>query len=167
MMDKKSIYARIARFLKLIYLKLFRINDAPQKIAIGFGIGVFFGVMPGVGPVAALAAAFLLRVNRASAILGSLLTNTWISIPVFLLSLKAGALIAGLKFEELQSQWGVFVKQFRWSDFLNISVYGVIAPILAGYLVVSFFIGLISYFTVLAAVIYFKNRKKNLKNQRK
>ena len=32
---------KVARFFKALYLKLFRINDTPQKIAIGFGVGVF------------------------------------------------------------------------------------------------------------------------------
>jgi len=63
-------------FFQLLYLKLIKINDTPQKIAFGFGLGVFSGIFPGTGPLAALFLALILRANRASALLGSLLTNT-------------------------------------------------------------------------------------------
>lgn len=54
-MKKKN---RILRLLKLIYIKLFRINDTPQKIAQGFGLGVFLGILPGTGPIAAAVSGF-------------------------------------------------------------------------------------------------------------
>jgi len=100
-MVNRPVQVRISRFFKAVYLRLFRINDTPQKIALGLGLGVFMGVLPGTGPVAALALAFLLKVNRASALLGSVLTNTWLSIPVFLLSLRVGASFAGINYQDL------------------------------------------------------------------
>ena len=75
-----SRYGLLKRLTRFVYAKLFAINDTPQKVAIGVGIGVFLGVFPGLGPLAALFMAFLFRVNRAGALLGSALTNTWISI---------------------------------------------------------------------------------------
>ena len=104
-MDKKSVLSRISRFFKALYLKIFRIDDSPQKIALGFGLGVFLGVMPGMGPIAALAIAFLLKANRASALLGSILTNTWLSIPVFFLAVKTGAVVTGSSHEVIRSEW--------------------------------------------------------------
>jgi uncharacterized protein (DUF2062 family) len=35
---------RLQRFFKFLYLKLFRINDSPQRIALGFGAGAFMGI---------------------------------------------------------------------------------------------------------------------------
>ena len=102
------------RWLRLIYLKLFRMNDEPQKVAAGLGLGVFFGVMPGMGPLAALFFALVLRVNRAAALLGSILTNTWLSIPTFVLAVKAGSLITGISCRDINLGWRSLIKDFRW-----------------------------------------------------
>jgi uncharacterized protein (DUF2062 family) len=90
-MRKRSLPNKVKRLAKVVYLKLFRINDSPLKIALGFGLGVFIGVMPGVGPVIALLLAFLFRVNRASALLGSILFNTWVGLIALLLAIKIGS----------------------------------------------------------------------------
>jgi uncharacterized protein len=157
-MRKRAVPDRIARFFRVIYLKLFRINDSPQRIAIGLGLGVFAGVLPGTGPLAALFLAFIFRVNRAAALLGSVLTNTWLSIPVFLLALKAGALLTGIRYQDIRQQWDVLIKDFRWEQLLNLSVYKVIGPILAGYLTVSLSIGAVTYLAALIVVTNFKRR---------
>ena len=151
-MTKRTTLDKISRFFKFIYLKLFRINDSPQKIAAGFGIGVCLGVLPFTGPIAALTVAFAFRVNRASALLGSLLTNTWLSIPVFFLSLRAGAYIAGIGLKDLHSSWTLVLKNFHWSSLLDLGVYKVIVPIIAGYALVSLAIGAIAYILVLIIV---------------
>ena len=127
------------RWLKLIYLKLFRINDSPQKVAVGLGLGVFFGIMPGLGPLAALFFAFLFRVNRAAALLGSILTNTWMSIAVFVLAVKAGFLITGISYKDFSKSWiGI-------------------ASIIIGYMAVSLCVGVSAY---LAALIVIISRRK-------
>lgn len=159
-MAKGTVLHRIARFFRFLYIKLFRINDTPQRIAIGLGIGVFSGVLPGTGPVAALALAFVFRVNRASALLGSVITNTWLSIPVFLVSLKAGAALTGLKYPDVQAHWEVFLRDFQWSRLLNLSVYKMIGPVLIGYFAVAALIGFASYLASLVTVSYFRDRKK-------
>ncbi|MBI5144700.1 MAG: DUF2062 domain-containing protein, partial [Candidatus Omnitrophica bacterium] len=102
---KKKISHNILNFLKLIYVKLFKIHDAPQKIALGFGLGVFLGIFPGTGPIAALFLAWRLKINRASALLGSLLTNTWLSIVIFLLSIKFGLSITQFKWQKITHHW--------------------------------------------------------------
>ena len=140
-MPARTVFVKIARFFKFLYLKLFRINDTPQRIAIGLGLGVFSGVLPGTGPVAALGLAFIFRVNRASALLGSIITNTWLSIPAFLLSVKVGAWLTGLNYHEVQA-------------------HKLIGPILIGYFAVAACIGFVCYVATLAAVTYFKWRNK-------
>src|SRR3989338_11447506 len=91
------------RLLKFLYLKLFKINDTPQKIALGLGLGVFAGIFPGTGPAASLFLAFIFRANRASALIGSMLTNTWLSVVTLLLAIKLGALMFGIQWEEIQN----------------------------------------------------------------
>lgn len=149
----------ISRLFKLIYLKIFRINDTPQKIALGLGLGVFTGVIPFTGPIAALALAFLLKANRASALLGSILTNTWLSIPVFLLSLRAGALLTGLSYQGLNADWSLLVKNFHWTALLDMGIYKILIPILAGYALIALAIGMTAYALTLIVVVYGRRKK--------
>ena len=127
------------------------------------GIGVLSGVFPGTGPVAALFLAFIFRVNRASALLGSIVTNTWMSIPVFLLSVKIGALITGTNYHDIHSRWGAFVKEFRWEQLLSLSMFRIIGPIIIGYVAVSIAIGVLTYVVTLAAIYFFKTGAGNKK----
>lgn len=156
----RPLKEKSARFFKAIYLKLFRINDTPQRIALGLGLGVFCGVLPGMGPIAALAIAFLFRVNRAAALLGSVLTNTWLSIPVFLLSLKTGAMITGLRYQDLHKDWTTLIRDFHWAALLDIGAYKILFPILVGYAAISVLIGIISYVIALIVVVYIKSKKQ-------
>lgn len=144
-MHKRTLSDRISRFLKVLYLKLFRIDDSPEKIALGFGIGVFLGVMPGLGPIAALAAALIVRANRAAALLGSILTNTWLSIPAFFLALKAGSIVTGVSYESMKNGWSSLMKDFSWDRLIHMSLNDVLVPVTAGYAIVSLCIGIAAY----------------------
>lgn len=159
---KKRIKLAVLRFLKLSYIKLCRINDSPQKIAQGLGLGVFLGVMPGVGIIAALVMASLLRMNRASAALGALLTNTWSSFIIFIFSIKVGALVLNLKWQEVHQNWIMLLKDFHWASLLKISVLEVIFPIAVGYLIISLLFGIIAYILALIAI----TRIKNIRNKK-
>jgi uncharacterized protein (DUF2062 family) len=132
-------------FLKKLYIKLFKINDTPQRIAAGLGVGVFLGILPGTGPLAALFLAWILRLNRASALLGSLLTNMWLSIVTLLLSVKVGAAIMGLNWKEVREAWMLFLKDFHWVNLLKLSTLNIILPVAVGYLTVAFCLGLAVY----------------------
>lgn len=160
-MKKKNI--RILRLLKLIYAKLFKINDSPQKIAQGLGLGVFLGILPGTGPIAALFLALVLRVNRASALLGSLLTNTWLSIATFFLSIKLGSAIMGLSWQEVHREWLWFIKNFRWLDLFKLSIIKIIFPVVVGYFTVALCLSLLVYVTVLI-IIKIKHAHKSRTN---
>ncbi|MBU1727661.1 MAG: DUF2062 domain-containing protein, partial [Candidatus Omnitrophica bacterium] len=118
----KKIKNKILRFFRFLYLKLFRINDSPQKIALGLGLGVFLGILPGTGPIASLSLAFVFRINRASALLGSLLTNTWLSFVTFILAIKIGSFMLKLNWQETYSQYSEFLKSFHWADLFKLSV---------------------------------------------
>lgn len=153
--NKKSFL----RFFKFLYLKLFRINDTPQKKALGFSIGVFLGILPGTGPLAALFLAMLLRVNRAASLLGSLLTNTWLSFVTFALSVKIGSAILKVNRQAVLKAWGHFFKTFHLKDLLEISVLETILPVILGYLVIAFCLAVTTYLSALI-IIYLKNKPK-------
>src|SRR4030042_3454193 len=103
---KTSVLDKIKRFLKYLYHEIVQINDSPQRIALGFGLGVFTGVFPSTGPLAALFLAAIFRVNRASALLASLLTNTWISFVILIPAVKVGSLIFRIDWQQALQEWG-------------------------------------------------------------
>ncbi|MFA6383905.1 MAG: DUF2062 domain-containing protein [Candidatus Omnitrophota bacterium] len=163
-MNKKTFYNKIARSLKSLYIKMFRINDTPQRVSLGFGLGVFTGILPGTGPLIALILAAFFRVNKAAALLGSILTNTWISLATIVLSIKIGAGIMGLEWHNVYNTWQQLLKDFHWNQLLNASIIKLMLPVLTGYLILSFCIALLVYCGALFILSFLKrNRVKNPK----
>lgn len=158
-MKNRQWLEKIKRASKFLYLKIFRINDSAFKIATGFGVGVFMGVMPGIGPLAALAAAFLLRVNRAAALLGSLIFNTWLGIIILTLASKTGAFVLGLNPQTVQEGWSRLIKDFRWEKLSEVPFYETLLPVLIGYLLLSLIISGISSVVVYAIALKRKKRQ--------
>jgi len=148
---------KVRGFFQLLYLKLIKINDTPQKIAFGFGLGVFSGIFPGTGPLAALFLALILRANRASALLASLLTNTWLSFVTFILAVQLGSGILGLSWLKVKDDWLDFLRHFHWWALFKLSMLKIILPVIVGYLLVALFFGLLAYLAVL--IVLTKLRK--------
>ncbi|MCK9573986.1 MAG: DUF2062 domain-containing protein [Candidatus Omnitrophica bacterium] len=153
---------RLKRLITVLYIKLVRTNDTPQKIALGFGLGVFTGILPGTGPIAAVFLASLARVNRATALLGSLATNTWLSFVTFLMSIKIGSSIIGANWQDIKEKWSLFLNNFTFAGLFKISVLKMIFPVMLGYLVVAIFCGLLSY---IAAILILSIRRKSRLNK--
>jgi len=150
---------KILRSLKFIYHKIFRINDSPQRIAMGFGLGVFLGILPGTGPLASLVLATFLCVNRASALLGSVLTNTWLSFVTFLLSIRIGSFFLGLEWQRVKTGWEGLITNFSWRSLLKISNLEIILPVALGYLVIGLVSGALAYLMVII-VLAFRKKKR-------
>lgn len=156
---KKRWTKRTFRFFKTIYLKLFRINDSPQNVAAGVGIGVFFGVLPGLGPLAALFTAILVKANSAAALIGSIITNTWLSIPVFAVAVSVGSAVTGTSYANISRDWAELVRDFHLSTFLKASAVNIIFPVLTGYAIVSIAIGLVAYAIALTILRTLRKRR--------
>lgn len=143
-----------------IYNKLIKINDTPQKIALGMGLGVFSGILPGTGPLVALFLAFCLRANRASALAGSLLTNTWLSFVTLPLSIKVGSVLLGIGWQQVRQDWNNFLTEFHWLNLFKLSILKIILPVIVGYLVIAFLSGLLVYLVTLMIIMKFKIKFK-------
>jgi len=141
-MPKEPWFTRISQFL---FSKLFKINDSPKKVALGVGLGVFAGLLPGTGPAAALFLAFIFRANRAAALLGSLLTNTWLSLVTFILAIKVGSVILKMNWHRVQEQAQGLLRDFSWANFFKLSFLEVLLPVIIGYLVIGLVLGVLSY----------------------
>ncbi len=161
-MQERRILDKIYRFLKFIYIKLFRINDSPQKVALGFALGVFLGVMPVTGPTDTLLLALLFRLNRASALLGCFLTNTWTTVLTFLLAIKTGSYIMRVDWHSIYAASQQLLKQFHWLDLLKLSVLKILFPVLIGYIVISLFFAFLSYLFALAVFTKIKFKKQRI-----
>ena len=76
-LKKKYFKERMKRLVKLSYLKILRIDDSTEKIARGAALGAFIGLMPtlGIGIILCLIGSFLLKVNKAAAIIASFVMN--------------------------------------------------------------------------------------------
>jgi len=135
-------------FLAKIYDKLFKINDTPQKIALGISLGVFAGLVPGIGILTAVFLALIFKANRAAALAGVLLSNTWTSLLSFVLSVKIGASIMGLSWSELYNEWMLLIKDFHLSR-LNLSILRLVIPVALGYLIIAFISGILAYLITL------------------
>ncbi|MDD5409542.1 MAG: DUF2062 domain-containing protein [Candidatus Omnitrophica bacterium] len=153
-MAKESIFRKIINF---IFAKLFKINDSAQKIALGVGLGVFSGLFPGTGPAAALFLAFVFRANRAAALLGSILTNTWLSVVTFILAVKIGSIVLSRHWQEVYQKAQGLIRGFCWGSFLKLSLLDVVLPVVTGYLIIGLFLGAVSYlvsFLIIKKSIY-------------
>jgi uncharacterized protein len=142
----------ITKAFRILYERLFKIDDTPQKIALGMGIGVFSGIFPGMGPIAALFVAVVLRANRASTLLGCLLTNTWLSVVTFILAIQAGSVILGVNWRNAQQDWNYFLKDFSWPHLFKFSLLKLIFPVVLGYLLIGIIIGVFTYFLTLIVI---------------
>jgi uncharacterized protein (DUF2062 family) len=141
--------------------KLLAVKDNPHRTATSFAVGVFLGILPGTGPIAALTAAHFLRLNRPIALLGSLVTNTWLSILTFVLSIRFGASIMGLDWNTLYRQWLDFFQAFAWDKIFSVSFLQIVLPIAIGYTAISSVIALAAYGAVAVVLTMLKTTKKH------
>ncbi|MDD5130835.1 MAG: DUF2062 domain-containing protein [Candidatus Omnitrophica bacterium] len=145
----KSLFIKAKDFL---FARFFKINDSAQKIALGVGLGVFAGLLPGAGPAAALCLAFIFRANRAAALFGGLLTNTWLSVITFILAIKLGSAILNKNWQVVQQQAQQMFKSFSWAGLFKISFLEVLFPVITGYFALGLIFGILSYFIVLLVI---------------
>ncbi len=148
-----GIINSVLQFFKSIYTRLVAIHDTPQKVAQGFGLGVFLGIVPGVGPIASLVLATVFRMNRAAALLGSLLTNTWLSVITFFMAVKLGSAVFGIGWKNVQQNWNTLKANADWLDLFKLSALKIVFPVMLGYLIISLLAGILAYLITLGAIL--------------
>jgi uncharacterized protein len=156
-MPKEPIFKKIIKF---VFAKLFLINDSSQNIALGLSLGVFCGLLPGTGPLAALFLAIIFRANRAAALLGSALTNTWLSLVTFILAIKLGSVILKAHWQPVYQKAQGIIHDFHWVKFFKLSATEVLLPVITGYIIIGLFLGIISYFLTLLIIARYTYGRK-------
>lgn len=144
-MKKKRNFKRI---LKLIYLKIIRINDSPEKIAKSFALGVFIGIFPtfGIGGILALILAKILKLNYIASVLGTFTMNYFTSPIFWSLSYFLGNLILEGKVSFRFLREGE-IKYFALTYIL-------------GNLISSIVFSFLSYFVIKEVITKYKRKKR-------
>lgn len=90
------------RWIRYQYLKLIRLNDSAEKVAGGLALGVVLGILPtfGLGIIIAIFLSAALKLNRASAVIGTLVMNPWTAPFLWASSYLAGSLLLGYNLHE-------------------------------------------------------------------
>jgi uncharacterized protein (DUF2062 family) len=144
--------------LKKITENLLGINDSPNKIALGFGLGLFLGVLPGTGVIAAVVCAVAFRVNKAASLSGSLLVNTWINVVAFPLALVVGGFIFRIDPSQLEAKWLSLLDHFTWNALLDYLILYAVLAVFVGYLLLGVAMGIAGYAICLFAIVWSKKR---------
>lgn len=156
---------RAFKKLTILFKHLFTLNDDPHDLALGFGLGVFLGILPGTGPLAALICAQFLHLNRAAAFFGALLTNTWFSLVILGLSAHVGAKIMAVNLAELTQSIQAAFHPFHFGNLFKLSFAKVILPLFTGFAIVSIACGLLAYITAFLALHGYRKWKQNKSRQ--
>jgi uncharacterized protein (DUF2062 family) len=156
------------RWIRYQYLKLVRINDSAEKIAGGLTLGVVLGILPtfGLGIILAIFLAAALKLNRASAVIGTLIMNPWTAPFVWTLSYLAGSLLLGYDLNEtLIEIRSLNAHPGLWRSLMTGRL---IKPYIIGNLTVMAALASFFYAVVLFSVRAYRNAKKrNLLEKRK
>ncbi len=85
---------RLGRALNVLLL----LEDAPDRIALAFAIGVWIAFSPllGIHTGLALAVAFLFRLSRAAMLFGAYLNNPWTIAPMYTAGTVLGSWLLGV-----------------------------------------------------------------------
>lgn len=133
------------RTINFIKENIFRKDASAHKISLGVGLGVFSGLLPGTGPLAALFLAFLFRANRAAALAGSLFTNTWLSLLIFFIAVKTGSLVLNRPWQNVLDNLLALKGNLSPGAIFKFSFLDLLLPLITGYLIVGLLLGAVSY----------------------
>lgn len=130
--------------------RLLHIHDTPERTALAFALGVFFGFSPLIGlhTLLALLTAFVFGLNRIAILFGVYLNNPWTLVPVAVLSSALGNKILG--------KMGHAYERFDWTQLASFhfwrtlpqqfhSHFHVLYPFFVGGMVVALICSLLAY----------------------
>jgi uncharacterized protein (DUF2062 family) len=89
--------ARVKDLIK----KLLHVEDTPERTALAFSVGIFFGFSPFLGfhTLCGIAAAFLFGLNRVAVLLGVWTNAPWWVVPYYVAATAAGMWMTGFRIE--------------------------------------------------------------------
>ncbi len=138
--------------------RLLALEDTPERIALGFAIGVFFAFSPllGLHTFLGLMAAFLFGLNRPAVLIGVFINNPWTLVPIYGFAIYVGGMLVGFPNTGPMPHFGW--KQI-WSETFWVQVAGqwrMLKPLLLGSSVLAVLTSILSY--LLARYLIIKGR---------
>lgn len=158
LLSAERILQPMNRTLTRLRDTLLGINDSAHRVALGAGLGLFLGVLPGTGPIAAIVCAFVIRANKAAALAGALVVNTWINIVTFPLAVAIGAFLFRIKPALIAHEWSAATRPFVWKSFLGFLLHDAVLALVTGYLIIGLGLAGIGYAATYAIVKKAQNK---------
>ena len=149
----KNLFSINLKRASLFYfLKLVRVKDSQDKLAIGFACGSMVSFTPFIGFHFFLAVifAYILRGNIVASLIGTFIWNPFTFPFIWIFIYKVGNIF----FKNDQN----FSLELTFQSLFD-QGYDILIPMLIGSLIVSIPIWLISYYTVKFLILSFKKRK--------
>lgn len=144
--------------------KLVSLDDSPQRIALGFAVGVSLAFSPllGLHTVLGLLIAFAFGLNRFAVLVGVFVNNPWTLLPIYGLATYVGGLLVGFppSMPVAALGFGVIFQTRFWVEVAGAWAFW--KPLLLGSAILSFTAGALSYLIVLLVVTRAKGTGKGL-----
>jgi uncharacterized protein (DUF2062 family) len=137
---------------------LLTLDNHPGHISMGFAVGVFISFTPffGLHSLLAIAAAFLLRINKVTCVTGSWVNTPLTVVPVLMASYRLGEYILGHQPEK------IILKDLSLSYAIELlGSHG--APLLIGSSLFGFAAALVSYASLYYIIVRFRRKDETLK----
>lgn len=157
--------------------KILGLNDSPQAIALGVGIGMFIAFTP-TAPlqmILAISFAWMFRANKTAAVIPTWVTNPITNPPIFFGQYLTGAYLFGYQLVDKET-FAIYSKQVMdFTIWEPVNLYHQVVhlikqtwhdigqPLLIGSLIWAIFFGILFYFISLKVVI----KRRELRLERK
>jgi uncharacterized protein len=127
--------------------RMLALDDTPERIALGFAIGVFWAFSPLVGlhTLLGLGIASLFGLNRVAVLVGLFINNPWTLVPIYTVATYLGGLLIGFPSPTQlpQFEWHQLWSSSYWVQLAH--QWHIIKPMLLGSIILSFFSPVLSY----------------------
>ncbi len=150
---------RLQQWFGKILTELTSFKESPHILAFSFAFGVFLGVLPFTGVVAAIFLAWVLKLNKPAAVLGSVITNTWLGVITLGIAIQLGSGIMHMDFQNVSDQIHHLWQDFQWKDLMDSKLLPFMAAVAIGYFLISFLIAVLAYVFILGLILWHRRAK--------
>ena len=137
----------VRRTISNFWHRLLSLDDTPERIALGFSVGVFLAFSPflGLHTLLGLTLAFLFGLNRVAVLVGLFVNNPWTLLPIYAAATYIGGIFLGAPSSAVlpdfgwsrmwqSAYWVALAKQWR-----------MLVPMLLGSAILSTLFSVLSY----------------------
>jgi uncharacterized protein (DUF2062 family) len=133
----------LRRFLR----RLLALDDTPQRIALGFSVGVFLAFSPllGLHTFLGVTVAFLFGLNRVAVLVGVFINNPWTLVPIYAAATYVGGAFVGFPATAAfpDFAWNHIWQSSFWMQLAQ--QWRILKPMVVGSLILSVLCAMLSY----------------------